>query len=361
MIWKLIRAAGLLAAVIAFSAATGAWAQGAFDAPGFDRALAAKELNTGRLFGIEGVVGAGVGLDRRGAAAVVVTTARPGVAGLPRSLDGVSVIVMVTGPISANKKPDCALDPSHPSCKDGGGTTDPGLSPTDKWPRPVPIGVSTGNAESCSSGTIGARVTDGTDVYALSNNHVYAGENNAAIGGDILQPGRFDTNCVADADPIGVLSDFVPIVFTTSASNTVDAAIALTDAGRLGDATPSDGYGAPNSTPVAIDADQRNLLGLAVQKYGRTTGLTRGAITIVMWVGNIGYGSGSARFVDQLIVQSARGPFLKAGDSGSLLVTDDGSANPVGLVFAGNSSGKIAIVNPIDDVLTALGVSIDGK
>jgi len=42
-------------------------------------------------------------------------------------------------------------------------------------------------------------------------------------------------------------------------------------------------------------------------------------------------------------------------------VTDDASANPVGLLFAGNSSGTMAIVNPIDKVLNYFKVTIDGK
>ncbi|MBO1224558.1 MAG: hypothetical protein JYX80_09005 [Candidatus Scalindua sediminis] len=117
----------------------------------------------------------------------------------------------------------------------------------------MPIGVSTGNEDECSSGTIGVRVTDDTDdtdVYALSNNHVYALENAASIDSDVLQPGRFDTDCNIDLDDvIGTLSDFEPIDF--SGSNTIDAAIASTTTSLLGNATPSDGYGTPSppSTP----------------------------------------------------------------------------------------------------------------
>ena len=64
----------------------------------------------------------------------------------------------------------------------------------------------------CSAGTIGARVIDSVGyVYALSNNHVYALENTASIGSDVLQPGRYDTNCAIDPnDIIGQLSDFEP-------------------------------------------------------------------------------------------------------------------------------------------------------
>jgi hypothetical protein len=74
---------------------------------------------------------------------------------------------------------------------------------------------------------------------------------------------------------------------------------------------------------------------------------------------NVGYGSGTARFVNQIAVYS-RKPFIKAGDSGSLLVTKTGH-NPVGLLFAGNTTGKLAIANPIDAVLESLGVTIDGE
>jgi len=78
----------------------------------------------------------------------------------------------------------------------------------------------------------------------------------------------------------------------------------------------------------------------------------RGAV-----VGN----AGTARFVNQIFVEGRRGPFIKSGDSGSLLVTDDAAAKPVGLLFAGSSSGKFAIANRIDTVLAEFGVTIDGK
>ena len=66
--------------------------------------------------------------------------------------------------------------------------------------------------------------------------------------------------------------------------------------------------------------------------------------------------------MDQIIISD--GTFSSGGDSGSLIVTDDGSANPVGLLFAGSPVDTIA--NPIDTVLTELGavasltLTIDG-
>jgi hypothetical protein len=143
-------------------------------------------------------------------------------------------------------------------------------------------------------------------------------------------------------------------VFSTSASNEIDAAIAISTLGDLGNATPSDGYGMPKST-TAVGG-----FGAPVQKYGRTTSLTKGTIAGLNATVNIGYSSGTARFVNQIVVSGNKGPFIKGGDSGSLLVTDPGK-KPVGLLFAGNSSGKIAIANHIGVVLYEFGVTIDGE
>jgi hypothetical protein len=190
----------------------------------------------------------------------------------------------------------------------------------------------------------------------LSNNHVYALENDAPLGSQVLQPGRFDTNCDVDPnDVIGTLYDFEPIIFSTSANNTIDAAIAVSSTGNLGNSTPSDGYRTPKSAIVSPD------LNMAVQKYGRTTSLTKGVITGINATVNIGYSSGTARFVDQIIVQGNK-PVIKAGDSGSLLVVNGGAHDlkPVGLMFAGNRSGKLAVANRIDLVLEAFNVTIDG-
>jgi len=136
------------------------------------------------------------------------------------------------------------------------------------------------------------------------NNHVYADENQAGIGDEVIQQGSFGGGS-APADTIGTLSDFEPIVFTTSANNTIDAAIALSPPGKLGNATPSDGYGTPRSETVAVNLNQQ------VQKYGRTTSLTaKGRITGINATISIGYDTGTARFVNQIIVESRKPGFI---------------------------------------------------
>ncbi len=340
-----------------------AFAQPAFDPPGLERAIEAQERHTNNLLGIQGVVGTAVGLGANGQAVVKIYTERSGVAGLPRSLDGVPVRVQVTGRIFALNKPDQNGNHNHGGGGGGGEEVDPTVITN-------PIGVSSGTERLinvngdlyCTVGTLGARVKDASgNVYALSNAHVYALEGSVPYGdvqdgdgGDrILQPGRVDMTVQACGSPkeineaeIGNLSAFVELDFSVGNNNTVDAAIALSSAVDLGNATPSDGYGTPKSTTVLASINQK------VMKYGRTTGQTNGKVDAINATINIGYDSGVARFVNQIVIRP--GNFSAGGDSGSLVVVRGGADNrePVGLLFAG--SLVVTIVNPIGEVLSQL-------
>ena len=145
----------------------------------FARVKEVQERHTAKLMAQKGVVGTAVGLNERGRQAVLVLLETPGVGGIPKQLEGVPVHPIVTGKIYAMVKPG------------GGGTPTP--SPTSVWPRPVPIGVSTGNEGECSAGTIGCRVkrqgTSGTEYFALSNNHVYALEDGIQSTARFFSPG----------------------------------------------------------------------------------------------------------------------------------------------------------------------------
>lgn len=315
--------------------------------PQVKRVINVHDRHNPKLMANPDVVGSGVGLTDDNRPAIFVFTKNRVSSGLvPESLEGVPVVVMVTGEISAMPVQADLKDSQRSVVR---------INPTSFFQRPVPIGISTGNANECSAGTIGARVKDiNGNVYALSNNHVYALENTAPIGSVVLQPGRYDTNCSYNPNnSIGTLYAYEPIKFDGS-NNEIDAAIALTTTGVLGNSTPSNGYGTPSSTIIAAR------VGLPVQKYGRTTSLTSGSINAINATIKVGYGSGTATFVNQVIVYSPKA-FIKAGDSGSLLVSNDTSHNPVGLLFAGTSDGRWGIANPIDKVLTRFGVSIDGN
>jgi hypothetical protein len=325
------------------------------DPVGLQVAIAAQERHTDALMGVEGVVGTAVGARLDGKPVIKIYTEAAGVAGLPRMLDGVPVVVEVTGKIYARAKPPGTPGNGPGGGGDGGGG-DAGTTtnlcdgdPTARCERPVPIGVSTGHP-AITAGTICCRVTDGTNVYALSNNHVYADENQAKIGDAALQPGAYDGGS-SSVDDIGTLAEFSPIDFS-GGNNTIDAAIALSSTGDLGNATPSDGYGTPKSDPVQA------AVGMRVRKYGRTTGQTNGRIDAINATINVGYDSGVARFVGQIIIRP--GGFSAGGDSGSLIVARGGSndGKPVGLLFAGSSIFTVA--NPIGAVLDHFGVQIDG-
>src|SRR5256886_9583239 len=89
--------------------------------------------------------------------------------------------------------------------------------------RPAPMGFSVGHP-AITAGSIGARVTDGVNVYILSNNHVLANSNDASIGDPELQPGAYDGGA-APADQIATLAAFKAIDFS-GGGNPIDAAIA---------------------------------------------------------------------------------------------------------------------------------------
>jgi hypothetical protein len=303
-------------------------------------ALVAQERHTTELLRIPGVLGTAVGLLPDGTPAVRVLLASGEVGGLPASLDGIPVTTTVTGMIMARSTPTLRQ-------------------------RPAPLGFSVGHF-AITAGSIGARVVDAAgNVYVLSNNHVLANSNNASIGDAIYQPGPYDGGTAADQ--IATLFAFKPIDFSGAANN-FDAAIARSNATDLGSASPTDdGYGAP-STQIYGDANNDTLfdnvnalLGLPVEKYGRTTKLTHAQITGINGTVTVCYEVlyifciKSATYTNQLIIDAAG--FSGGGDSGSLIVADDGSLKPVALLFAGSSTQTIA--NRIDLVLAYFHVSID--
>ncbi len=320
----------------------------------FAAAFSAQDLLNQDLIDRAGVAGTAVALGPDGRLVLKVMLTHAGAVALPARFDGHAVMGEVTGPFRAYAASVAGAHPAGPgvSPRAAANTDDPRRS----FPRPVPIGVSTGQVD-VTAGTIGARVATADGVFALSNNHVFANRNQADVGDPILQPGRVDGGA-NPADAIGVLHDFEPIrfcqPFPVCPANRIDAAIASTTAGDLGNATPGNGYGTPRSDPMEAR------LGLAVQKYGRTTGHTRSRITGINATINVGFGDGTARFSGQIVVGG--GNFSGPGDSGSLIVSDGvggSDRRPVGLLFAGSPTTTLA--NPIGLVLDRFGVRIDGS
>lgn len=316
---------------------------------GLARAIQAQQQHNPVLFRAQGVVATGIGSDDQGQAVIKVFTTQAGLRGIPGNLNGVSVVTEVSGAIRAF--------PNGSKGKPGGNS---GVDPTSRFPRPVPIGVSIGTypATYCFAGTLGCRIRITNSLgnaayYLLSNNHVLAEENLAILypSVSILQPGTLDAGCVVNLeDEIGVLADFVPLKFDGTV-NYVDAAIGSTTPLDTGVGTPTNGYGIPLAEPLQA------FVGLNVQKYGRTTGLTHGFVDAINVAVNVTYDTGTAYYEDQIIFKGnlvAKGrrlfnsKFSDAGDSGSLIVSDP-NRDPVGLLFAGSST--ITVANDIGRVL----------
>jgi hypothetical protein len=326
--------------------------QGQGNPPGLARAIEVQERHTPALMAVPGVIGTAVSEGPGGQAAVMILARHGEVAGLPGELEGVPVNVMVTGDIVARHH-----RPDHPGGP-GGGNGDNGNGDADCPDRtghfrPACIGISTGHP-SITAGTIGARVVSGNQIFALSNNHVYAASNAANTGDTVLQPGVHDGGDINNPDHhLGTLSAYQPIDFSGACTNTIDAAIAATGVERLGNSTPSDGYGTPRSSIIQPAINMR------VMKYGRTTGQTSGRIDAINATVNVNFGdAGVACFVNQIVIRP--GSFSAGGDSGSLIVAQQGqdARRPVGLLFAGSQT--VTIANRIDAVLGHFGVSVDG-
>ena len=254
---------------------------------------------------------------------------------------------------------------------------------------PIVLGTSGGNINNfgtdgtyvyCCGGTLGALVTDGTNDYILSNNHVFARVNLASSFTDtvsfldtfgaenIIQPGLIDQGqdsgegvCTQDAsETVANLTEFVQIYFNdeeafdNSPVNHVDAAIAQVVSGRVS-AEILD-IGELSSATVAPQAR------MAVKKSGRTTGLTNRKIRAVDVPANEGYTDQcdgvvlrTAYFENQILVWGSG--FSAGGDSGSLVVENvDSNPRAVGLLFAGSVISTL--VNPIDTVLEELSAEL---
>lgn len=236
------------------------------------------------------------------------------------------------------------------------GSVLPGLA--DNGPnhrvRNTNFGVSGGNVNDstrrfCCSGTLGALITDGSTQYVLSNNHVLGRSGAAVAGDDVSQPGLIDSNC----NIATVVADFTGAA-ALGPSN-VDAAVAQLRPGQMSSSGFIEDIGVPSGTIASPT------VGMSVAKSGRTTGFTTGTISSINTSVSVQYtaqcGGGkkfTVSFTNQIVI--GPGTFSAGGDSGSLIVTNNSSHNPVGLLFAGSSSATIA--NPIGQVLQRLGAAL---
>ncbi len=269
------------------------------------------------LMGISGVVG--VGLEGKYIVVFVEKLTPELRAVIPMSLEGIPVKIIETGTLRI-------LPALYGGLR------------TKKW-RPVVAGVSVGHPD-VTAGTLGGFVVRGGEIFGISNNHVVAlnwGYKRVGKRGDpILQPGRYDGGTLKDK--IGELYTWSDVILHKP--NYLDVGIfKLTESWK--DLILDVGI-----EPIEI---REAKAGEGVIKSGRTSGLTSAKILAVHSVVRI-HGYGIAEFDDQIITTA----FMRPGDSGSLVLSDDGHF-VVGLGFAGSYS--ISVVNPFTKIKKAFGVS----
>lgn len=219
--------------------------------------------------------------------------------------------------------------------------------------RPLEIGVSVGHYKRFA-GTLGCfvRRKGESETLILSNNHVLANQNDANIHDVIIQPSRTDGGTTRE-NSVARLQDFVRL--DPRGNNFVDAAIAAVepsvDFGT--DLTTLDGIG--NLTGVYTGEVSTDL---RVAKVGRTTGTTWGYISSIEldirsnYHGNVDY-----RFSGVLQIEGENGKsFSDKGDSGALVVTEDGKA--IGLIFSGSQPDNTVYACSINMVMDQLNIEL---
>ena len=189
--------------------------------------------------------------------------------------------------------------------------------------------------------TLGAKVWKNGKAYILGNAHCYFPFwKGAKKGEDVWQPSRVDGGSIEDK--IGTVFEVAP--FSFEESNLVDAALALI-------INPFDvsneimEIGVPSPTTATVK------IGEIIQKFGRTSGYTKGKVISVKTTATVRYGLADGtkkvvRFKDQIFTQK----MVDGGDSSSLALNM--KKQPIGLCYAG--SEVISIFNTIQNVQAAL-------
>jgi hypothetical protein len=317
-------------------------------------AITAKEQYLDKLFVMPNVVGIGIGFKVSGGVvtrelAITISVSKKVATAqltageiIPKLIGTFKTDVIETGVFKAFQDPKQKMRPARP-------------------------GVSIGHYN-ITAGTFGCLVKRGSDVFILSNNHVLADSNNGKAGDAIWQPGKYDGG--TDADKIGELADYVPLAFDSSDGETQPGCLATLL--RLFGAQPrADGINQPGNnhvdcalarplSPGLVTPDILSIgkptgvgaatLGASVQKFGRTTNYTQSQIIQVDVTATVDYDGPTAVFQGQLMA----GAMSQGGDSGSAVLDDQ--KRVVGLLYAGSDS--TTLLNPIQDVLTALNVEI---
>jgi hypothetical protein len=312
------------------------------------RAAAVQAAAVDDVRGFEGLAVQSVGYERGAEEPAVHIYLTRGstrqTAALPGEIRGVSIVVHKMGAISV--RPEIASSATNRG------------NLFERNAR-VCCGSSCAPTSENSTGTLGAIVRKANALYLLSNNHVLAGCNHVPRDQPIMAPssgdGRPDITAPREIGRHSEIHELRTGEPNFVAPVEIDAALARVTNPAVVCSWQGDGTGFDTPTVTTMP-----VAGMRVKKFGRTTGFTQGEVeAYVPTATPIGYNAkyfkGTVYFQNVWTVKSAgAGAFALPGDSGSLVVNENGT-RAVGLLFAANRTGDYGWIIPIDPILAAFG------
>lgn len=217
--------------------------------------------------------------------------------------------------------------------------------------RPIKGGIQIGNGKG-HVGTLGcfARLTADDSMVLLSNHHVLFSD--AAVAGDKIGQADIENKCCCCCAYVN--GDIGVILNPSFDNDSIDCAIAKINAGIAPDIILNNSM---TPTEIRIDGTTVAVIGDAVTKIGRTSGLTHGIINSVNGPASDKSGQIRIRPADTETFRehtNNKKAFSDSGDSGSVIMNDTNQI--VGLLWGGDSSTDtvdITFACHISDVLDA--------
>jgi hypothetical protein len=258
--------------------------------------------------------------------------------GQKKMFSNVPADVIAIGPFGRHRKN---------ALKDTGTTTQPG--------SPIRVKTDIDNIDVGARGTLGVVVTDGGTNYVLSCNHILAMNGRVP---DSKAATIVSAELVGREVEIGHRDVYVEIQ-ADGKPNAVDCALARINGSAVDPRFPE------NTVKLISQELAEPQLGKSVSKVGAGTFFRKGRIVDTDVDLYVPYSfMDPALFEHQFVIESAeldqegnQVPFATNGDSGALVVDEDGKA--VGMIFA--SSGTFAVACPIDKVLLELEARVKAR
>lgn len=232
---------------------------------------------------------------------------------------------------------------------------------TQLVPEPLTLrpGIAVKNVRG-GGGTLGCfvRKRGQFQIYLLSACHVIVPPEVAQVGDSIISPETLTVDATA-GEVIGTLAEYVQP--NSGVANSVDVAIAsVLDNIPIEPAdVPGIGLGRLRG---AYTSAASGLIGKRVRKIGAGSGITSGVVRSIGVRTNLAYPPGGSTYENLIeITSTGDSPFIQPGDSGALVVDDEGYA--IGILIAGNETTdpnqiSIALAIPIQTELDALDLEL---